>query len=168
MPSIAPSRRITRYWEQYVASLPLGPSQPQGYVGAFYFGTKPNRAEEITKLVLDGRKTATGALLWALEHDGDKPAEPGDYWIVANGAVDPACIIQTTHARIIPFDEVGEEYARWGGEGDGTLANWRAMYWSYIVGECVRIGRSPESKAPLVMERFEVVYAEPLYETTDC
>jgi len=36
------------------------------------------------------------------------------------------------------------------------------MYWEYIVSECKRIGREPDVKAPLAMERFRVVYSEPL------
>ena len=42
----------------------------------------------------------------------------GDHWIVTNGADDPVCVIETTEVRIIPFDEVSEEYARTSGEGD--------------------------------------------------
>ena len=63
--------------------------------------------------------------------------------------------------RVIPFAEVGEEYARAGGEGDRTLASWRALYWRYLCAECRRIEREPSETAPLVMERFEVVYAQP-------
>ena len=50
----------------------------------------------------------------------------------------------------------------WGGEEDRTLESWRRMYWSYLVSECQRIGRVPNPSAPLVMERFDVVYAEAL------
>jgi uncharacterized protein YhfF len=49
-----------------------------------------------------------------------------------------------------------------GGERDRTLASWRDLYWSYITSECERLGRAPDPKAPLVMERFEVVYDTPL------
>jgi hypothetical protein len=34
------------------------------------------------------------------------------------------------------------------------------MYWQYILSECQRIGREPHEQAPLVMERFAVVYRE--------
>jgi len=34
-----------------------------------------------------------------------------------------------------------------------------------IVSECERIGREPDPKAPLAMERFRVVYSEPLHST---
>ena len=49
-------------------------------------------------------------------------------------------------------------------ESDRTLATWRPMYWRYIVSECRRTGMEPHPKAPLVMERFTVVYREALQE----
>jgi uncharacterized protein YhfF len=154
--------RIDRYWAQYLASLPDGAVRPERFVEAFFFGTEPNRAHEITPLVLEGTKTATGSLLWAIEADGKHVARPGDHWIVIDGPDLPRCIIETVDVKIIPFDEVGEAYARWGGEGERTLESWREMYWRYIESECERIGRAPEPSAPIVMERFRVVYAEPL------
>jgi uncharacterized protein YhfF len=153
--------RVERYWAQFLASIPDGEPRPERYVDAFFFGIRPEHAPAITPLVLEGTKTATGSLLWSLEAEGKPPARAGDHWIVTNGGDDPACVIVTTDARVIPFDEVGEDYARQGGEAGCTLAGWRDLYWRYIVGECERLGRDPHEKAPLVMERFEVVYAEP-------
>jgi uncharacterized protein YhfF len=151
---------VERYWAQFLGSIPAGEPRPEGYVEAFFFGTRPDRAHEINRLVLDGTKTATGSLLWSLEADGKRSARAGDYWIVTNGGDDPVCIIRTLDARVIPFDQVGEDYAWCGGERDRSLESWRDLYWDYIVSECRRIGRTPDAKAPLVMERFEVVYAE--------
>ena len=68
------------------------------------------------------------------------------------------CIARTGNVEILSFDEIGEDYAQWGGEGDCSLQSWRRMYWKYIEMECKRIGRDPSVKAPLVMERFGVVY----------
>lgn len=155
-------KRIDRYWEQFLHSLPAEQPRPDRYVEAFFFGTMPDRALEITRLVLDGTKTATGSVLWSLEAKGKPIPDIGDYWIVTNGDDDPACIIRTVDSRVIPFDEVSEEYAMWGGEGNRTLESWRKMYWSYILSECEVIKRTPDSKTPLVMERFELLYSEPL------
>ena len=151
-----------RYWEQFLASLPNEMESRPRCVESFFFGTKPEDAREISALVLAGAKTATGSVLWAYEADGKPVPQVGDYWIVTNGEDDPVCVIRTTEVRILSFDEVGEEYARDGGEGDRSLPSWRKMYWDYIAVECARIGREPSEKAPLVMERFEVIYREPL------
>jgi uncharacterized protein YhfF len=155
---------VDRYWSQFVESLSRGAKRPARYVEAFFFGTKPKLAHEIADLVLAGIKTATGTLVWSLEADGKPLPRAGDYWVVTNGGDDPACIIRTLDAQVIPFNEVEERYARAGGEGDRSLQSWRDVYWSYIVAECDRIGREPDEKAPLVMELFEVVYSEPLVE----
>jgi uncharacterized protein YhfF len=153
-------RQADEYWNQFRNSLPAGAARPDRYVEAFFFGFTPEDATEIAALVIDGKKTATGSVLWSCEADGKPISSAGDYSIVMNGDQDPVCIVRTTEVSIIPFDEVPEEYAREGAEGDLTLATWRPMYWQYIEMECERIGREPSSKAPLVMERFGVVYAE--------
>jgi uncharacterized protein YhfF len=154
--------RIERYWRQYLADRPAGSAPPARFVDAFFFGFGPEDAADISPLVLAGTKTATGSVLWADEADGKPRPRPGDHWIVTNGGDDPVCVIETREVHVIPFDEAGEEWAREGGEGDRTLASWRDMYWRYIVAECRRIGREPSPKAPLVLERFRVVYREPL------
>jgi uncharacterized protein YhfF len=149
---------VDRYWEGFVDSLPEGAPKPSGYVESFFFGTKPEGARAIAELVLEGTKTATGSVLWAYEADGKPLPEVGDFWIVTGGGDDPVCVIRTVEVRVIPFEEVGEEYALDGGEDDRSLESWRRMYWDYIVSECRRLGREPSEKAPLVMERFEVVH----------
>ena len=153
---------VERYWNQYLISILGGQEQPSHYVECFAFGFTPADAREIAQLVLNGTKTATGSVLWS--YDADKKPLPivGDLWIVIAGGDAPVCIIKTTEVRIIPFDEVTADYASDGGEGDRSLESWREIYWEYIERECQRIGLEPNAKAPLVMERFRVVYEEPL------
>ncbi len=152
--------RADRYWQQYLTSLRSGERPPTRYVEAFSFGFTPEDASEIADLVLEGTKTATGSVLWSYEADAKSIPQSGDHWIVNDGNGEPVCIIRTTDVSIIPFDEVPELYASEGGEADRSLATWRPMYWRYIVSECRRIGREPHETAPLVMERFIVVYRE--------
>jgi uncharacterized protein YhfF len=147
-----------RYWARFRKA---HPGAPERYVESFFFGTKPEHAAEITELVLSGTKTATGSPLWSYEADEKPVPAVGDHWVVTNGGDDPACIIETTEVHTIPFGAVGMEWALWGGEEDRTLASWRRMYWRYLVSECRRIGREPSDDAPLVMERFRLVYSEP-------
>ena len=151
---------VDRYWEQYQDSLPKRGTRV--YPGVTGFGITSEDARAIAPLVRDGIKTATGGLVWANEADGKPGPRPGDLWIVIAGADEPVCIIETTEVRIFPYDEVPDEYAWEGGEGDRSVRDWRRIYWKYIVSECNRIGREPSLKAPLAMERFRVVYSEPL------
>lgn len=154
--------KVEQYWDQYLASLPAEDRGFRSCAGTCWFGFTWDDAREIAPLVLSGTKTATGGLVWSYEADGKALSRPGDRWVVLAGPDEPVCVIETTSVEVIPYDEVPEEYAWEGGEGDRTLADWRRMYWEMIVTECERIGREPSPEAPLAMERFRVVYAEPL------
>jgi uncharacterized protein YhfF len=153
---------IDRYWKQYLDSLPEGAPHPSTYAEPFSFGSDADSASKISRLVIMGIKTATGSLKWTYEAAEQPEPQIGDFSVVINGADDPVCIIETTEVKIIPFDEVGEDYAVDGGEGDRMLDHWRTIYWSHILAECARIGKDPSHEAPLVMERFRAVYVEPL------
>lgn len=156
---------VDRYWNQYLDSLPAQAARAARYADSFYFGYSPEHAMEISLLVLNGTKTATGLLKCKREAECKPLPQLGDLSVVTNGHDDPVCIIETVDVQTIPYDEVGEDFAYEGGEGDRSLSNWRRMYWNYIVHECARIGRAPGEKEPLVMERFQVVYKEPLRAT---
>jgi uncharacterized protein YhfF len=153
---------VEHYWRQFLASLPLDVEPPAYVPASFFFGSNPEDAPAITPLVLSSVKTATGSLKWTYDNEGTIPPQPGDLSVVTNGGDDPVCIIETLDVQVIPFEEVGEEWAFHGGEGDRTLTSWRVSYWEYIVNECARLGREPHRRVPLVMERFRVVYDEPL------
>jgi len=154
--------RIELYWQQFLASLPPDAPGPARFVQPASFGFTPQDATEISRLVLDDVKTATGSPLWSYQADGKPVPQVGDFWIVIDGTGEPVCVIRTFDVRIIAFDQMPEDYALWGGEGDLSMEFWRRIYWKYIVTECARIGRATSAKAPLVMERFAVVYREPL------
>jgi len=152
---------VDQYWEQYLASLPPGTQRPSAQAKTTDFGITEDDAREIAPLVKNGTKTASGGLVWSNEFDGRRGIQPGDLWIVIAGPDEPVCIIESTEVRVFPYDEVPEEYALDGGEGDRTMADWRRIYWNYIVSECKRIGREPHPQAPLAMERFRVVFSDP-------
>ena len=155
---------LNRYKEQFFASVRFEARLAGRSVEPVAFGFTPHDATEISRLVLDGTKTATGSLLWSYEAEGKAPPSGSDLWVVIDGDSNPMCISQTTKVEIIPFDDVPGDYALWGGEGDRSLEGWRRMYWRYIVLECKRIGRDPARTAPMVMERFAVIYAQPLHD----
>jgi uncharacterized protein YhfF len=153
---------VERYWDQFLNSIPSGKERPKRYLESFSFGFSVADAKQIASLVLAGTKTATGAVLWADEADGRIAPKTGDLSIVTLGGDDPVCVIETTDIRTIPFDEVTEDYAWQGGEGDRSMAAWREIYWSYIERECRRLALEPSAKTPLLMEKFRVVYSAPL------
>ena len=153
--------RVDLYWKQFIDSLPASDKALPFLAGSDSFGFNEEDARDIADLILDGTKTATGSLLWTYEADGERVPQVGDFWIVTKGHDDPVCVIETIDQHIITFDQVPSEYAWEGGEGDRTVEGWRRIYWQLIQEECVRIGRVPSAQAPLVMERFRVIYKEP-------
>ena len=161
------TKNSDRYWNQYLASLPSGHERPHGYIESFSFGFTLADALEIAPLVLSGTKTATGSPLWSYEADKKPLPIVGDHWLVTVGDEAPVCIIETTEVQIIPFEEVTADHAWAGGEEDRSLTSWRAIYWEYITRECRRLGLEPSTKAPLVMERFRMVYGRPLRVESD-
>lgn len=122
------------------------------------FGGTPEQADDLLRLVLDGTKRATASARWDYEAEGAPLPEVGDLGIVLDSAGHPHALVATTRVDVVPFDEVDEEHARLEGEGDLSLAHWREVHERFF-----REFRSHECEfapdMPVVLERFEVVYA---------
>src|SRR5688500_15476684 len=84
------------------------------------FGDTPQMADELVRLVLTGRKTAT---CWPFQEcELDDPA----LWIICDGSGEPRCVVETVEIMRRRFDEVDEAFAYDEGEGDRTLQYWRS------------------------------------------
>lgn len=125
---------------------------------AFAFGDDAAMADALAALVLHGAKRATASLLWAHLHDGERLPAPGDLAIVTSSNDEALCLLETTAVEVLPFDQVGPDFARAEGEGDGSLADWRQAHQRFFARECRRIGRTPAADMPVVCERFRVAY----------
>ena len=93
----------------------------------FSFGDGPDLAEELGQLVLDGVKTATcwAAVEGPLSHVGKR-------MVMLDGAGRPRAVIETLEITQRRFGEVDESFAHDEGEGDRTLAYWRAAHERYF------------------------------------
>jgi uncharacterized protein YhfF len=92
------------------------------------FGDGPELTDELLHLVLEGKKTAS---CWSAA-EGLKGAEVGKPWAVRNGAGDVRCMMETVELTQRRFDEVDVQFAFDEGEGDRTLASWRAAHQAYF------------------------------------
>lgn len=126
-----------------------------------WFGDSAELAGELGELVRQGRKTATAGLLWAWEADQGGPPAVGQREVVVDWAGNPLVVIELTEVRVVPFLDVDAEFARDEGEGDGSLAYWRAAHHSYFGRECARLGKQQREDLPVVCIRFLVVHAAP-------
>ncbi len=145
------------FWAQAVAHVP--DLRAEDFHEAFCFGDSDALADELASLVLQGRKTATTSLVWAVEVEARPLPRPGQLSIVKNWAGQPLCLIVTTSLEVLPFDRVDAAFAAEEGEDDGTLATWRRNHDAYFGRECVRIGRVARPDMPAACERYRVVYA---------
>ncbi|WP_437614955.1 ASCH domain-containing protein [Erwinia sp. V71] len=115
------------------------------------FGDSAAMADELAALVIAGKKTASCSSLHAFQQDDDAPAI-GSFSIILSGSQQPLCVIRTVALRLIRFCDVTAELAQKEGEGDLSLAFWRAEHQDFFT----RAGSfSPEME--LVFEEFQLV-----------
>jgi uncharacterized protein YhfF len=139
----------------------LGVTLPEGPVRVDGYGDSPALSESLLKLIRDGRKRAGTGLLWAAEAAGEALPRPGDIEIVLDHRHQPRLVTRITQVRVLPFSEVGADYAAIEGEGDASLEHWRQAHWAFFSRECRRIGREPRQDMPVVCSVFELLNALP-------
>jgi uncharacterized protein YhfF len=98
------------------------------HLESFAFGDSPALADELLALVLEGKKRAT---CWAVA-EGMKGAEIGKHMVARDGAGRPRAVLQTLELTQRRFDEVDAAFAFDEGEGDRSLAFWRAAHQRYF------------------------------------
>ena len=130
----------------------------KNYYETFHFCDNEADANELFKLVLEGKKQATASLYWEYEVENEKLPEVGNLSIVTDWNGEPKCIIETTNVNIYPFDEVNAEFAAKEGEGDCSLEYWRRVHWDCFGRYCKHLRKEPSVKMPVVCEQFKVIY----------
>ncbi|MFN3865646.1 MAG: GNAT family N-acetyltransferase [Demequina sp.] len=146
---------LADFWHGCRAQLP---HLPRDVPAAWAFGATPAHADGLLALVLDGIKTGTATSLWDIEGGGEPIPYEGELSIILDGAGEPRALIETTDIRIVPFNEVDAEHASAEGEGDRTLAHWRAVHERYW-REHSENPRGFEPDMPVVCERFRLLYS---------
>ena len=148
--------RTAGFWQGFCAA--VGEDRSARFFEAFHFDDNGPSADALAQLVLRGVKRGTAGLVWSYESDGGRLPEAGSLSVVTFWSGEPACVIETSGVEVLPFEQVGAEFAAVEGEGDGSLAYWRRVHWASFGRECARIGREPSRTMPVACERFDVVY----------
>ena len=152
--TIPPS--IHAFWSAFTATIGHDPSDR--FYEAFHFDDNAPDADGLAALVLAETKRATAALVWVYEAEGKPVPKPGDLSVVTLFSGQPVCVIETLAIQIVPFSEVDADFAATEGEGDGSLAHWQRVHTAFFARECQRLGREFSLSAPVVCERFAVIY----------
>jgi len=124
------SDEAKKYWDEFLRANPSVP--PETPYQVWYFGDGQELADELAALVVAGKKTATASLLWEYETDGEATPQAGGYSVITRFEGQPVCILQTTEVRVLPFEQVGPQFAADEGEGDLSLDYWREAPWRFF------------------------------------
>lgn len=159
------SKLVAAFWENAKHRAKL--SKIPGYFGptpdeavpppTFSFGATPEHADELARLVLSGRKTATSSALWDYEAEDVPLPEVGALDILLDGADRPRALLRTEEVSIVAFDQVSAEHARLEGEGDLSLQHWRTEHRRFFT-EHSAPDRHFAPDMPVVLERFQVLH----------
>ena len=145
---------IIQMWEGYRE---IDPNVPKEYV-AWAFGDSKEMADELAKLVSEGKKTATASNYTLYELEKEELPFPGLINIILDGDGKAVAIAETTSVEVVPFDEVTQEHAYLEGEGDCTLNYWRDVHETFFKKEFENMSKVFDDKIPVVCERFRLLY----------
>src|SRR5262245_34488830 len=150
--------RVEVFWEGYLGTLPA--EHPHRHVrpDAFAFGDSPSLANELAGLVQIGRKRATAGLPAEFTAAGLPLPVAGDISIVTRADGSPVAIIQLTEVRLIPFQLVDAAFAADEGEGDHSLAWWRAAHREYFGRVSAKLGCEFDEDTRVICQRFRLVW----------
>lgn len=147
---------VERLWNRYRR---LDPEAPAATPTAYRFCDNRDDAETCLALVLAGRKRATAASLAELRLSGDPIPRPGDFAIVTDWDGEAKAVLRTTAVEIRRFFEVDAAFARTEGEGDGSLAWWRAAHRASFTRVLAGGPQDFDENLEIACERFELVLA---------
>lgn len=105
---------------------------------------------QLVDAALRGEKTATAGLLEEYDAADEQPEPAGSRSTLLGYDDEPVAVIEVTESRIVPADEIDEQFAREEGEGYESVEAWRIAHESFF-------GRPIEAKTEIVAIRFRVV-----------
>ncbi|MEV1332952.1 ASCH domain-containing protein [Micromonospora costi] len=82
--------------------------------------------DKLVAAILTGAKTTTTALALGYERAGEPLPQVGDRSVVVDSAQRPVAVIETTDVRVLRLADVDLRHALDEGEGDESVAGWRA------------------------------------------
>jgi uncharacterized protein YhfF/ribosomal protein S18 acetylase RimI-like enzyme len=153
--SVSRTPAIEHFWGDFCVATRLDAATPYQ---SWYFGDSPPLAHELVELVLHGPKRATAGLADVQDSLPSIKPSAGGWSVVTEHDGTPRAVIRTTSVERRPFDAVDAEFAREEGEGDRTLADWKAGHRRFFTRELAEVGRRFEPTMLVDLERFELVW----------
>ncbi|MET7709936.1 ASCH domain-containing protein [Micromonospora sp. NPDC005413] len=119
--------------------------------------------DSLVATILSGTKTSTSALLVGYERAGDPLPEVGERSAVVNSEGRRVAVIELTEVRVLRLADVDLQHALDEGEGDESVAQWRAGHETFWHSAEVRAelgdpGFTADDDTMVVTERFRLVH----------
>ena len=148
---------VQAFWEAFLQETGRPADTP--CLESFHFDLTEKWANELLRLVLEGKKRATSSSLTCYELEGARVPAPGDLSIVTDWAGEPHCVIETTQVDILPFRDMTFALCRLEGEDD-CLDSWRRSHIHFFTAEGQEAGYAFTEDMPVIFEQFRVIYAK--------
>jgi uncharacterized protein YhfF len=118
--------------------------------------------DRLVAAVLDGTKTTTTGLLQDYEIDGEPLPVVGTRAAVVDSAGRRVAVIEVAEVTVRRLGDVDVDHARAEGEGDDSVASWRAGHEDFWHGADYRgwlgdPGFSVHDDTPVVLQRFRLL-----------
>jgi uncharacterized protein YhfF len=136
----------------------LGTPLPSGFISIDHFGDSAELSSELLALIAGGKKRGGASLHPAYAIEKLPVPQVGEMRIVLDHRDQPVFVTRNTAVDIVPFHAVGADFAACEGEGDGSLAYWRAAHLDYFTRTSPELGLAFNEDMLIVCERFEVLH----------
>ncbi|MFD9789840.1 ASCH domain-containing protein [Streptomyces sp. NPDC059070] len=118
--------------------------------------------DQLVAAILDGAKTSTTGLVADYEHENEPLPSVGSRSAVVDSDDRRVAVIEVTEVRVVPLAQVDFAHVVDEGEGDTSIAGWRANHEGFWHGEEMRAALGdPEftvdDETLVVLERFRLV-----------
>ncbi|WP_106323886.1 ASCH domain-containing protein [Actinoplanes italicus] len=120
--------------------------------------------DQLVAAVLSGAKTTTSALMIGYEADGEPLPEVGARRVVVDSRDQPVATIEYTDVRVVRLADVDLRHVIDEGEGDESVAQWRAGHEEFwhspeIRAELGDPGFTVDDDTEILAQRFRLVDA---------
>lgn len=118
--------------------------------------------DQLVAAVLSGAKTTTTGLVLGYEVEGEPLPEVGDRLVVVDSRDRPVATIELTDVRVVRLADVDLRHVIDEGEGDESVAQWRAGHEALWHSEEVRAelgdpGFTVDDDTRILAQRFRLV-----------
>jgi uncharacterized protein YhfF len=118
--------------------------------------------DQLVAAIVSGAKTTTTALVADYEHEDEPLPRPGDRQVVIDSDGQPVTVIETVAVRVLRLADIDLAHAVAEGEGDTSVAQWRAGHEAFWHSDQAREalddpGFTVDDDTLVVAQEFRVV-----------